>query len=120
MGAFVLGAQKLLPVIQKAYASYTRIKGARFSLIDVIELLDQPLPKYANLPSPVPNKFDHSIELNNLSFRYIDNSPWILRNVNLTIDKGTVVELLVKLVVVKALYWILSGAITNRRQVISR
>lgn len=96
LGAFVLGAQKLLPVIQKAYASYTRIKGARFSLIDVIELLDQPLPKYANLPSPVPNKFDHSIELNNLSFRYIDNSPWILRNVNLTIDKGTVVGIIGK------------------------
>ena len=94
LGAFVLGAQKLLPVIQKAYASYSRVKGARFSLIDVIELLDQPLPKYANLPTPSPNKFEHSIELNNLSFRYTDQTPWILKNVNLHINKGSTIGII--------------------------
>lgn len=94
LGAFVLGAQKLLPVIQKAYASYSRVKGARFSLIDVIELLDQPLPKYAHLPTPSPNKFEHSIELNNLSFRYTDQTPWILKNVNLHINKGSTIGII--------------------------
>ncbi|NDH49960.1 MAG: ABC transporter ATP-binding protein [Proteobacteria bacterium] len=91
LGAFVLGAQKLLPAIQKAYASYSRIKGAQFSLLDVIELLDQPLPDYANLPLPDPNAFNVVIELNNLSFRYTENSPWILKNINLKIPKGAVV-----------------------------
>jgi ABC-type multidrug transport system fused ATPase/permease subunit len=91
LGAFVLGAQKLLPAIQKAYASYSRIKGAQFSLLDVIELLDQPLPDHANLPLPEPNAFNDAIELNDLSFRYTENSPWILKNINLKIPKGSVV-----------------------------
>ena len=50
LGAFVLGAQKLLPAIQKGYASYSRIKGGRYSLKDVINLLDQPMPDHADLP----------------------------------------------------------------------
>ena len=48
LGAFVLGAQKLLPAIQKAYASYSRIRGGQYSLHDVIALLDQPVPDYVN------------------------------------------------------------------------
>jgi len=91
LGAFVLGAQKLLPAIQKAYASYSRIKGAQFSLLDVIELLDQPLPDHASLPLSEPNAFNVAIELNDLSFRYTENSPWILKNINLKIPKGSVV-----------------------------
>jgi ATP-binding cassette subfamily B protein len=91
LGAFVLGAQKLLPDIQKAYASYSRIKGSAYSLEDVLELLDQPIPDYASLSSPSPIAFMHSIELKNLSFRYSDESPWVLRDLNLMITKGSVI-----------------------------
>ena len=91
LGAFVLGAQKLLPAIQKAYASYSRIKGGRFSLIDVISLLDQPMPNHANLSQPRPNPFNKSIELRNLSFQYSKDSPMVLKNFNLTINKGSVI-----------------------------
>ena len=91
LGAFVLGAQKLLPAIQKAYASYSRIKGGKFSLIDVISLLDQPMPNHANLSQPRPNPFNKSIELRNLSFQYSKDSPMVLKNFNLTINKGSVI-----------------------------
>ena len=91
LGAFVLGAQKLLPAIQKAYASYSRIKGSAYSLEDVLELLDQPIPDYASLYSPSPIAFMHSIELKNLSFRYSDESPWVLKDLNLMITKGSVI-----------------------------
>ena len=91
LGAFVLGAQKLLPAIQKAYSSYSRIKGAAYSLEDVLELLDQPMPHYAGLPSPAPNSFIKSIELKNLSFRYSKELPWIFKNLSLTIPKGSVI-----------------------------
>tara|TARA_B100000787_G_scaffold57878_1_gene42167 strand:+ start:2973 stop:4748 length:1776 start_codon:yes stop_codon:yes gene_type:complete len=91
LGAFVLGAQKLLPAIQKAYGSYSRIKGSKYSLIDVIALLDQPLPVGANLPKSRPIAFRKSVELKNLSFRYSSDSPWILKNINLKIPKGSVV-----------------------------
>ena len=88
LGAFVLGAQKLLPAIQKAYASYSRIRGGQYSLHDVINLLDQPIPEFANLPLPEPAKFDNAIEIKNLSFRYSQDTPYILKNLNIEISKG--------------------------------
>jgi ATP-binding cassette subfamily B protein len=91
LGAFVLGAQKLLPAIQKAYASYSRIKGSAYSLDDVLELLDQPIPDDEGLLSSLPIAFNHSIELKDLSFRYSDESPWILKDLNLIIPKGSVI-----------------------------
>lgn len=91
LGAFVLGAQKLLPAIQKAYASYSRVKGSAFSLEDVLELLDQPIPDHASLPSSKTATFTNSIELKSLSFRYSDKSPWIIKDLNLTIPKGSVI-----------------------------
>ena len=91
LGAFVLGAQKLLPAIQKGYASYSRIKGGRYSLIDVINLLDQPIPDHADLPPPTPNSFNDSIDLKDLSFRYSEDTPWVLKNINLNIPKGSVI-----------------------------
>jgi len=94
LGVFVLGAQKLLPAIQKAYASYSRIKGAAYSLEDIIDLLDQPLPKYANFSANMPIPFTQSIELKNLSFRYSHQSPWVLKNLNFKIPKGSVVGII--------------------------
>lgn len=91
LGAFVLGAQKLLPAIQKAYASYSRVKGSKYSLMDVITLLDQPLPVSVNEQSLDYFAYEKSIELKNLSFRYSEESPWILKNINLEIPKGSVV-----------------------------
>ena len=91
LGAFVLGAQKLLPAIQKAYASYSRVKGSKYSLQDVITLLDQPLPVFDNEQSLAYFPYENSIELKNLSFRYSEESPWILKNINIEIPKGSVV-----------------------------
>ena len=91
LGAFVLGAQKLLPAIQKAYASYSRVKGSKYSLQDVITLLDQPLPVFDNEQSLAYFPYENSIELKNLSFRYSEESPWILKNINMEIPKGSVV-----------------------------
>ncbi len=91
LGAFVLGAQRLLPAIQKGYGSYSRIKGSKHSLLDVISLLDQSIPDYANCPSQIPIPFLQSIELKNLCFQYSKDSPWVLKNINLTIPKGSVI-----------------------------
>ena len=91
LGAFVLGAQKLLPAIQKAYASYSRVKGSEYSLDDVLVLLDQPIPHHKDIQSQTPNEFLKSIELKNLSFRYSDDAPWILKDLSLTIPKGSVI-----------------------------
>jgi ATP-binding cassette subfamily B protein len=87
LGVFALGAQKLLPMLQQAYNSYSNIKGAYFSLESVLLMLNQPISEHSkdtinNLP------FKHKIQLKNVSFRYSESTPWILKNVDLTIDKG--------------------------------
>jgi len=88
LGAVALGAQRLLPVLQQGYAALTIMRGAQASLQDVINLLDQPLPKYLDYPATDPLKFEKEIRLNEVGFRYNDEAPVVLNTVNLTILKG--------------------------------
>ena len=89
LGALALGAQRLLPVLQQVYNSWSNIYGGQASLQDALELLDQPLPDYADQPPAQPMPFSQQIKLNNLSFRYTDQTPLVLSNLNLTIPKGS-------------------------------
>lgn len=88
LGALALGAQRLLPILQQAYAAWSGIQGGQASLQDTLELLDQPLPDYADQPVVKPLLFQQHISLNQLSFRYSPQTPWVLNNINLTIAKG--------------------------------
>ena len=89
LGALALGAQRLLPVLQQAYAAWSSIQGGQVSLLDTLELLDQPLPNYADQPEVKPLHFRQHIILNQLAFRYNPQMPWVLKNLNLTIAKGS-------------------------------
>jgi ATP-binding cassette, subfamily B, bacterial PglK len=89
LGALALGAQRLLPVLQQAYGAYSQIKGSKSSFEDVLNLLDQPLPEYADQLPPKPIPFTKEIKLNNLNFRYSEDSPWVLKNTNLSLKKGS-------------------------------
>ena len=89
LGALALGAQRLLPVMQQSYAAWTCIQGFQVSLQDTLELLDQPLPDYANQPAVKPLPFQQQIKLNQLSFRYSPQTAWVLRNLDLNIAKGS-------------------------------
>jgi ABC-type multidrug transport system fused ATPase/permease subunit len=90
LGALALGAQRLLPVLQQAYASWTSIRGGQASLVEVLDLLDQPLPTYTDAILPPTVSFNHSVTLNNLAFKYTDNTPWVLPpNFSLSIQKGS-------------------------------
>ena len=89
LGALALGAQRLLPVMQQSYAAWTCIQGFQVSLQDTLDLLDQPLPDYANQPAAKPLPFQQQIKLNQLSFRYSPQSAWVLRNLDLNIAKGS-------------------------------
>ncbi len=88
LGALALGAQRLLPVLQQAYAALSSIQGGQASLQDTLELLDQPLPEYADQPVTKPLPFRQHISMKQLSFRYSLQTPWVLNNLNLTIAKG--------------------------------
>jgi ATP-binding cassette, subfamily B, bacterial PglK len=88
LGALAVGAQKLLPALQQAYGSYSTIKGVKYSFIDVLSLLDQSLPNDTSqdLINPIP--FKQEVVFKNLNFRYTKDTPWILKNVNLSFKKG--------------------------------
>ena len=89
LGALALGAQRMLPVMQLAYASWTSILGGQVSLIETLDLLDQPLPDHAYLPTPLPLEFKREITLKNLSFRYSKETAWVFKELNLNIFKGS-------------------------------
>jgi ATP-binding cassette, subfamily B, bacterial PglK len=89
LGALALGAQKLLPAFQQAYSAYSSMKGVKSSFEDVLRLLDQPLPNYADQPLTARIHFEQKIKLKNLSFRYTKVAPWVLKNINLDLTKGS-------------------------------
>jgi len=88
LGALALGAQRLLPALQAAYSSYSSIQGRKSSIQDVLDLLNQPLPIHATQNQSIEIPFKKEIVLNNISFRYSKNTPWVLKNINLQITKG--------------------------------
>ena len=89
LGALALGAQRLLPVLQQAYGSWSQIQGGQASLQDTLNLLDQPLPDYVDQPPVNPIPFNQKIDIKNLSFRYSPQTPLVLNNLNLSIKKGS-------------------------------
>jgi ATP-binding cassette subfamily B protein len=88
LGALALGAQRLLPMLQQVYSAFTTISGSQASFKNVLELLDQPLPEYVDHDSFSLIPFDKQIVIDNLGFRYTKNTPWVLRNINIKINKG--------------------------------
>ena len=88
LGTLALAAQRVLPAIQQIYSSYNSIKGSKYSLKDVIALLEQQLPYYSSEMPPIPIKFNKSIVLKNISFRYRSDLPWVLKDFNLTLNKS--------------------------------
>jgi ATP-binding cassette, subfamily B, bacterial PglK len=89
LGTLAIGAQKLLPILQQAYVAYSSYKGSRASFEDVLKLLDQELPynPLETLALQIP--FNKEAQLKNLYFRYNEESPIVLNNINLTIKKGS-------------------------------
>jgi ATP-binding cassette subfamily B protein len=89
LGVLALGAQRLLPVLQQSYSSIVTMRGGKASLSDALDLLSQPIDSrvYSTESREVP--FTRGIKLSNLSFRYAPDGPFVLRDLNLTIQKGS-------------------------------
>ena len=87
IGVLGLGAQRLLPIMQQIYGNWSVVIGSKASLVDVIDLLNQPLPKKKN-PKKESSKFNEAIVLENIGFSYDINSKPILDNLNIQLNKG--------------------------------
>ena len=88
LGALALGAQRLLPIMQQLYDAYSALKGAQASLTDGLKLLERDLPNYIGNELTKPLNLNKDICLKDISFRYSDEAPWVLKNINLRFKKG--------------------------------
>lgn len=89
LGALALGAQRFLPAFQQMYGSWTGIVGCKPSLVEALDLLEQPLPANFYVKHASAISFDHQIVLQNVSFAYGSKLPLVLNDINLTIKKGS-------------------------------
>lgn len=89
LGALAIGAQRLLPILQQTYSSWSTMKANQISFQDTIALLDQPLPNYLSQTSHQIVPFSSKIKLRNLNFRYDIQAPYVLKKINLEISKGS-------------------------------
>ena len=89
LAALALALQRLLPVSQQLYGAWSTINGAQASLVDVLKLLDQPLPMNVEQLETSVLPFKDHIRIRNLAFRYNATSPWVLDGIDFTIRKGS-------------------------------
>jgi len=89
LGAFALGAQRMLPAVQQVYAGWATLQGGRASLRDGLSLLEQPLESPTiDLGVKEPIRFQHFFELREVSLAYKQDGVLSLKNVSLLIHKG--------------------------------
>ncbi|WP_368646588.1 ABC transporter ATP-binding protein [Castellaniella ginsengisoli] len=88
LGVLALGAQRLLPVLQQGYQSVVQLRSGQYSLQDALDLLNQPID-YVVHESNADLLFQRAIELRDLGFRYVPESPQVLLDLNLYIPRGS-------------------------------
>lgn len=95
LGALAIGAQRLLPVMQQAYAAWSALIGNQPVLEEVLELLEQFVPPEHDQDMSYM-AFERDIRLRDISFRYSQEMPLILDGLELSIRKGSRVGIIGK------------------------
>jgi ABC-type multidrug transport system fused ATPase/permease subunit len=92
IGVLALGAQRMMPILQQLFQSWTTIRGSLKSFNDALDLLDENFDESNFINSNTQRIFfNSSIVFNNVSFRYNDTSPFILDKINFEISKGDII-----------------------------
>lgn len=88
LGAFALGAQRLLPIMQQTFSAWGSILGGRKPLEEVLDYLALPAPNLISSNEVQKIKFDESIEFRDVTFRYNESTEPTLNKVSFKIAKG--------------------------------
>ncbi|QDC51252.1 ATP-binding cassette domain-containing protein [Candidatus Methylopumilus universalis] len=86
LGALAMGAQRMLPLLQQIYSSWSSIRGGQNSLNDALDLMDQKLPDH--MDDFVEMRFDRCVAFRNVSFKFANDSTEILHDLNIELTKG--------------------------------
>jgi len=92
VGALALGCQRLLPLLQQLYESWTSFAANHATIGEVERLLTLPLP-VSDEPQPTPLPFSHEIRLENVTFVYPNRERPAIHAIHLTIKLGERVAL---------------------------
>jgi ABC-type multidrug transport system fused ATPase/permease subunit len=88
LGALVLGAQRLLPLVQQVYNAWATVAGHWLVTTDVLKALSLPVPDpVESLPTPL--KFEHEIRLEEVSFAYPGRRSPALQGISARIPRGS-------------------------------
>ena len=89
LGAFALGAQKLLPSLQQIYAGWSSVSSCLVELNVILEMLKQPIP----LNSISENYFNgfNSFNFENVSFKYSVNDKYAIKKINFNLKYGEMI-----------------------------
>ena len=88
LALLALGAQRLLPLMQQIYGNWTVLAGSKASLQDVLDFLELPDTESIHNSEKKAMSFKKKIVFSNVSFKYDDNLPEVLMNLNLEINRG--------------------------------
>lgn len=88
LAAFALGAQRLLPMFQQSYQSWTLIRSGFSVANEAINELERHSFPSNSRGEENQLAFLNSIRLIDVSYRYNEHSPWVLRHIDLRISKG--------------------------------
>jgi ABC-type multidrug transport system fused ATPase/permease subunit len=94
LGAMALGAQRMLPIAQQIYQSWTLIQSNIVMLDDTLNLIEQPVNNFHPSFKQDIIYFKKQIEFRNVTFKYFENNPEILSNLNLIINKGDTIGII--------------------------
>jgi len=89
LGALAIGTQRMLPMLQQAYNSWSLIRGSQHILRDALRLIENHSPEQIKYKNDSIISFCKTICLKRVGFRYDDKTPWILKDINLEIIKGS-------------------------------
>lgn len=94
LGAMALGAQRMLPILQLMYSSFSSLRAGFASLSDVFELLDEPTNEILIKSSVNKIPLNKKINIENLKFKYSPDGSKILNGINLEIPKGSILGII--------------------------
>jgi len=96
LGAIALGTQRLMPILQQAFASWGQIQGSKASLADILLLLDDDSVPVFNKGLSNHISFNKNISLSNIGFKYFKDHSKICSNISFNINKGDCVGIVGK------------------------
>lgn len=86
LGVMALGAQRLLPALQRIYNSWASMKGYSAAIEAVLTMLNLPMPHQVAVADSLP--LNEGIRLEGVHFRYGPKQPDVLQGLDLEIYRG--------------------------------